>query len=60
LKSSKDVKRRLNSVRKIKNSRVKALDYVKTAKNLIDPFTKQVSRNMIDLLASMELGLRPT
>jgi hypothetical protein len=59
LKSSKDVKRRLNSVKKMKNSGVIALDYVKTAKNLTDPFTKRVSRNMIDL-ASMELGLRPT
>ena len=59
MKSSKHVKRILRSVRKLKNSGVVALDYVPTAKNLADPFTKGLSRNMIDL-ASMEMGLRPT
>jgi fructose-1,6-bisphosphatase/inositol monophosphatase family enzyme len=53
------VKRRLKSVRKLRNSGVIALDYVQTAKNLADQFTKGLSRNVIDN-ASMELGLRPT
>ena len=59
MKSSKHVKRRLKSVRKLKNSGVIAVDYVQTAKNLTDPLTKGLSRNMIDL-ASREMGLRPT
>src|SRR5436190_9749061 len=59
MKSSRHVKRRLKSVRKMRNSRVIALDYVQTAKNLADQFTKGLSRNVIDN-ASMELGLRPT
>ena len=59
MKSSRHVKRRLKSVRKMKNSEVIALDYVQTAKNLADPFTKGLSRNVIDE-ASREMGLRPT
>jgi hypothetical protein len=59
MKSSRYVKRRPKSVRKLKNSGVIALDYVQTAKNLADPFTKGLSRNMIDLV-SREMGLRPT
>jgi hypothetical protein len=59
MKSSRHVKRRLKSVRKLKNSGVIALGYVQTAKNLADPFTKGLSRNMIDLV-SREMGLRPT
>jgi len=34
------------------------LDYVQTAKNLTDQFTKGLSRNVIDN-ASLELGMRP-
>ena len=59
MKSSRHVKRRLKSVRKLKNSEVIALDYVQTAKNLADPFTKGLSRNLIEN-ASREMGLRPT
>jgi hypothetical protein len=59
MKSSRHVKRRLRSVRKLRNSGVIALDYVQTAKNMADQFTKDLSRNVIDN-ASMELGLRPT
>ena len=59
MKSSRHVKRQLKSVRKIRNSRVMALDYVQTAKNLADPFTKGLSRNVIDE-ASRGMGLRPT
>src|SRR5438105_464361 len=59
MKSSRHIKRRLKSVRKMKNSGVIALDYVQTAKNLADPFTKGLSRNVIDE-GSREMGLRPT
>jgi hypothetical protein len=59
MKSSRHVKRRLKSVRKLRNFGVIALDYVQTAKNLADQFTKGLLRNVIDN-ASMELGLRPT
>ena len=48
----------MKSVRKMKNSGVIALDYVQTVKNLADPFTKGLSRNVIDE-ASREMGLRP-
>ena len=40
MKSSRHVKRRLKSVRKLKNSEVIDLDYFQTAKNLADQFTK--------------------
>ena len=43
----------------MRNSGVIALDYVQTSKNLADPFTKGLSRNVIDN-ASMEMGMRPT
>ena len=59
MKSSRHVKRRLKSVRKLRSSGVIALDYIQTAKNLVDQFTKGLLRNVIDN-TSMELGLRPT
>ena len=59
MKSARHVKRRLKSVRKLRNSGVIALDYVQIAKNLADQFTKGLSRNMIDE-ASREMGMRPT
>jgi hypothetical protein len=59
MKSSRHIKRRLKSVRKMRNSRVITLDYIHTEKNLADPFTKGLSRNVIDA-ASKEMGLRPT
>ena len=43
MKSSIHVKRRLKSVRKLRNSRVIALDNVQTAKNLADQLTKGLS-----------------
>jgi hypothetical protein len=43
MKSSRHVKRRLKSVRKIRNSGVIVLDYIQTYKNLADPFTKGLS-----------------
>jgi hypothetical protein len=59
IKSSRHIKRRLKSVRKMRNSEVITLDYIHTEKNLTDPFTEGLSRNAIDV-ASKEIGLRPT
>jgi hypothetical protein len=39
-KSSRHVKRRLKSVRKLRNSRVISVTYISTDKNLADPFYK--------------------
>ena len=57
MKSTRHVKMRLKSVKKLRNSRVITLDYVNTSKNLADQFTKGLSRNVIEG-ASRELGLR--
>jgi len=57
-KSSRHVKRRLKSVRKLRNSGVINVTYIQTDKNLADPFTKGLSRNVIDS-ASREMGMRP-
>jgi hypothetical protein len=59
MKSSRYIKRWLKSVRKMRSSKVIILDYIHTEKNLADPFTKGLSRNVIDV-ASKEMGLRPT
>jgi hypothetical protein len=59
MKSSRHIKRRLKSVRKMRNSEVITLDYIHTEKNLADPFTKGLSHNVIDVV-SKEMGLRPT
>jgi hypothetical protein len=48
MKSSKHIKRRLKYVRKMRNSGFITLDYIHTEKNLTDPFTKELSRNVID------------
>jgi hypothetical protein len=58
IKSSRHIQRRLKSVRKMRNSRVITVGYVHTEKNLADPFTKGLSRNVIDN-ASKEMVLRP-
>jgi hypothetical protein len=57
MKSNKHVKCRLMSVRKLRSSRVIVVDYIQIAKNLADPFTKGLSRTVIDN-ASKEMGLR--
>jgi hypothetical protein len=59
MKSTRHVKRRLESVRKLRNSEVIALDYVHTSKNLADQFIKGLSRNVIEG-TSRKLDLRPT
>jgi hypothetical protein len=58
MKSSRHIKRHLKSIKKMRNSKVITLDYIHTEKNLIDPFTKELSRNMIEA-AFKEMGLRP-
>jgi hypothetical protein len=57
-KSSRHVKRCLKSIRKLRNSRVITVTYIQIDKNLADPFTKGLSRNVIDS-ASREMSLRP-
>jgi hypothetical protein len=42
MKLSRHVKRRLKSVRKLRNSGVIALDYIQMAMNLADQFTKDL------------------
>jgi hypothetical protein len=58
MKSTRHVKRRLKSVRKLKNYGVITVDYVHTSNNLADQFTKGLSRNVIES-ASREMGMRP-
>jgi Icc-related predicted phosphoesterase len=43
MKSSRHVKKRLKSVRKLRSSGVIPLDYIPTAENLADQFTKGLS-----------------
>jgi len=57
-KSTRHVKRHSKSVRKLRNSGVIAMAYVQTDKNLADPFTKGLSRNVREN-ASREMGMRP-
>jgi hypothetical protein len=59
MKSTRHVRRRLKSVRKLRNSKVIALDYVHTSKSLVDQFTKGLSHSVIDS-ASSDIGLRST
>jgi hypothetical protein len=46
------------TVRKLRNSGVITISYIQIGKNLIDPFTKGLSRNVIEI-ASREMGMRP-
>jgi hypothetical protein len=57
-KSTRHVKRHLKTVRKLRNSGVITVSYIRTDKNLADPFTKGLSRNVIEI-ASREMGMRP-
>ena len=54
-KSNKHIKHRLKSVRKMKNSGVIAVSYVRSESNLADPFTKGLPRNAISV-ASKNMG----
>ena len=58
MKSSRNVKRWLKSIRKMRNSGVIAVSYVKTENNLADPFTKGLSRDVIFMM-SKDMGMRP-
>ena len=57
-KSNKHIKRRLNTVRKMRNSRVIVVSYAKNENNLADPFTKGLLRNVIFVM-SKDMGMRP-
>jgi hypothetical protein len=57
-KSSKHVKRRLKSVRKLRNSGDISVTCISTNKNMADPFTKGLPRNVIEI-TSREMGMRP-
>jgi hypothetical protein len=57
-KSTRHVKRRLKSVRKLRNSGVITVAYIQTYKNLADPFTKGLSRNVIEI-TSRKTSMRP-
>jgi hypothetical protein len=59
MKSTRNIKRRLKSIRKLRNSRVIALNYVHTSNNLAYQFTKGLSHNVIENV-SREMGMRPT
>jgi hypothetical protein len=58
VKSTRHVKRRLKTVRKLRNSGVIIVSYIQTDKKLTDPFTKGLSRNVIEI-ASREMGMKP-
>jgi hypothetical protein len=57
-KSSRHVKRRLKSIRKLRNFGVIGVTYISTDKNLADAFKKGLPRNVIEI-ASREMGMRP-
>jgi hypothetical protein len=57
-KSSRNIKRRLKPVRKLRNSGMISVTYISTDKNLEDLVTKGLSRNVIEN-ASREIGMRP-
>ena len=57
-KSNKHIKRRLKTVRKMRNSGVIAVSYVKSENNPADPFAKGLSRNVISVM-SKDMGMRP-
>jgi hypothetical protein len=48
-KSSRHVKRRLNSVRKLRNSGVINVTYISIDKSVLDPFIKELPRNVIEI-----------
>lgn len=58
-KFSRHVKRRIKSVRHLRNTGEVVVEYINTARNLADSFTNGLARAMIDE-ASREVGLKPT
>jgi hypothetical protein len=57
-KSNKHIKQRLKTVRKMRNTGVIAVSYVKSENNLADPFIKGLSWNLISVM-SKDKGMRP-
>jgi hypothetical protein len=57
-KLTRHVKRRLKSVRKLRNSGLITVAYIQIDKNMADPFTKGLSQNVIEI-ASREMCMRP-
>ena len=57
-KSNRHIKRWLKTIRKMRNSGVIAVSYVKTKNNMTDLFTKGLSRNVISVM-SKDMGMRP-
>jgi hypothetical protein len=57
-KLTRHIKRRLKSVRKLRNFGVITVAYIQIDKNLANPFTKGLSRNAIEIV-SKEMGMRP-
>jgi hypothetical protein len=53
-----NIKHRLKFVRKMKNSGVIAVSYVKSENNLTDPFTKGLPRSVISMM-SKNTGMMP-
>jgi hypothetical protein len=58
-KFSRHVKRRIKSVRHLRNTGEIVIEYINTARNLADPFTKGLAHAVIDG-ALREMGLKPT
>jgi hypothetical protein len=58
-KFSRYVKRRIKSVRHLRNTGEIVIEYINTTQNLAYPFTKGLTRGVIDE-ASREMGLTPT
>jgi hypothetical protein len=58
-KFSRHVKRRIKSVRHLRNTGEIVVEYINTTQNLADPFTKGLACAVIDK-ASREIGLKPT
>jgi hypothetical protein len=58
LKSNKHIKCRIKSFRKMKNSGVIVVSYVKCENNLIDPFTKGLPWNVISVM-SKNMSMKP-
>jgi hypothetical protein len=58
-KFSRHVKRRIKSVKHLRNTEEIVVEYINTARNLVDPFTKGLAHAVIDE-ASREMGLKPT
>ena len=49
MKSTKHIRRKLKTIRKLRNSGVIVSDYIQTTMNLADPFTKGLSRIVIEM-----------